>query len=183
MLIRLLTLFLFLTWAPRALAQANVCTDLFTTYQEVQGLDHTEPLEHFFSYRDHTYNFVFEAALRDNTLIMAARLIDENLKIRSARRGSELYRQMIEHFGLRNIHEIVGLWQGGKNLDDFYKNLESGMSIENAALNTWSGRQAQKYGFSKVLSYEFFDTLSLKDRQGVEVVFTRPNYKSTDLYQ
>ena len=68
---------------------------------------------------------------------------------RSSLKGHELYKEMMEHFGKSNINRIESVWKDQKNFTQFFKNVETGMGESEAALHTWSGRQAQRYGFSE----------------------------------
>ncbi len=75
-------------------------------------------------------------------------------------RGQDLYDFMMSYLNDKDIpvHEISGRWYTGEelgtNAQQFFLNLEKGMSPENAALETWSGKQARRYGFdhAKILS-------------------------------
>ncbi len=64
-------------------------------------------------------------------------------------RGSEQMRQILRHFAGR-IRGIRGNWQYGDNLRVFNQATTAGMTCEQAALQTWTGQQAQAAGFSCV---------------------------------
>jgi hypothetical protein len=162
------------------------CFDLFSAFKTVQGEKDKEFLikrAHKFSYLDKEYDFEFTAELDNHgVLALNVQLINKRLGIRSYQHGPDLYAQMIEHFGLENINAIEGVWGGGTNFDQFNGNLRRGMGVEEAAANTWSGRQAARYGFTKIKSYEF--TMVQESEFGdipypiyqrpFSVVFTRP---------
>ena len=55
------------------------------------------------------------------------------------------------------VNQSRGAWEAGTdsvNTARYLENIANGMSKENAALNTWTGRIAQKYGFGKVEKIE-----------------------------
>ena len=55
------------------------------------------------------------------------------------------------------VNKVRGAWVGGTdsvNADEYLRNIASGMSREEAATNTWTGRIAQKYGYGKVEKIE-----------------------------
>ncbi|WP_131990104.1 hypothetical protein [Chthoniobacter flavus] len=54
---------------------------------------------------------------------------------------------MMEHFG-DNVKAIAGNWSYGDNLAAMNKLTGQGMSLEEAASQTWTGGQAAKFGFS-----------------------------------
>lgn len=97
------------------------------------------------------YNYLFQGTLSDRgTLDITAYLSFSEFGVRSHLRGSELYREMIEHFGVERIKKIKGAWLEGTNYERFFELYNSGYSKEDAASMTWSGRQAAKYGFNRV---------------------------------
>lgn len=55
------------------------------------------------------------------------------------------------------VNKIRGAWLSNTdsvNTAQYSANLAKGMSPNDAALNTWTGKLAQKYGFTKVESIE-----------------------------
>jgi len=68
--------------------------------------------------------------------------------------GRELFDRMMQYFSNFEITNIVGDWRSGEgkesNLVIFNKCIRKGFSHENAALETWTGKQAQRYGFNTV---------------------------------
>ena len=176
-------LFVFLTLLEPAHAQMQ-CFELFNIYKTVRGeKEFLIKLGHKFSYEDKTYGFKFVAELEnDGTLFLDAELVNTRLGIRSHMHGGDLYAQMIQHFGVQNITAIRDVWSGGTNFSQFHSNLKSRMTIEEAALNTWSGRQAARYGFTKIESFSFTDSEPSEfgdipypiHRRPFNVIFTRP---------
>ena len=118
----------------------------------VQGKEVWEKRDGVFSYEDKTYNFSFDGVLRDGTLTLSFHLVDESGGFRSIHHGDELYDQMITHFGIKNIFAIEGSWSKGTNYDGFLKAYNAGATAKEAALQTWSGIHAKKYGFTLVKS-------------------------------
>jgi hypothetical protein len=181
-MLTLLTLFLKFS-APEAHAQMQ-CFELFNIYTTVQGeKEYIVKLGHKFSYEDKTYGFKFVAELEnDGTLFLDTELVNNRLGIRSHMHGRDLYEQMIQHFGLQRITGIRALWSGGTNFSQFHGNLRNRMNVEDAALNTWSGRQAARYGFTKLATYEFIKAQESEfgdipypiHRRPIELLFRRP---------
>lgn len=64
-------------------------------------------------------------------------------------RGAEQFHLILRHFAGR-FRGIRGNWQFGDNLAAFNQAVQAGRSPEEAALQTWTGRQAQAAGFSRV---------------------------------
>lgn len=109
-----------------------------------------------FTYMDTTYHFSFTGQLsKKGVLTLSVYLADPERGIRSVRRGDDLYEDMIEHFGVENIHAIEGSWWNGTNYEGFINALNSGAAAQEAALQTWSGKQAKKYGFETVATILF----------------------------
>ena len=118
--------------------------------------------------------FTFDASLfPGGRLRLNAFLAISELGIRSSMSGQHLYNKMIKYYGLENINRIVGLWLGGTNYDAFLINQASGQSLAESALNTWSGRQAAKYGFTEVQTLEVKNN-SMTGETEIYVEFTRP---------
>lgn len=65
--------------------------------------------------------------------------------------GEDQYRKVMEHFA-GQFNRIQGHWGQpySDNLDQANKLTASGLSLEEAAKLTWSGRQAAKYGYTEV---------------------------------
>lgn len=64
-------------------------------------------------------------------------------------RGNVLFKEMIKHFG-DTAKGVVGSWTHGDNLSAFNRLTAQGVSLEEAAFQTWTGRQAARNGFTKV---------------------------------
>ncbi len=164
----------------------NQCRDLFSI---VVLRDHEEiklyPDE--FIYRDKIHKFQFEATLYSDGMIFIDVLLRKENGARSEQRGADLYKLMVKHFGLKNIRGFEDSWYGGDNLKEYYSNLNRGMTREEAARHTWSGRQAAKYGFTYVRSvgpikddmdFEFSEYVPVvknhRISRAIKAVFTRP---------
>jgi hypothetical protein len=102
----------------------------------------------FFIKDENNELFEFHGFLNnEGTLFIGAFLAEPLIGLRSPLQGHQLYREMIEYFGLSNIKTIQGKWVEGTNKDQFLKNIKAGLSKSQAAMETWSGQQARKYGF------------------------------------
>jgi hypothetical protein len=62
--------------------------------------------------------------------------------------GSQMFKEMMEHFG-SNVKSIKGNWTYGDNLATVNNLTKIGMPLENAVLETWTGKQAALYGYTK----------------------------------
>lgn len=67
----------------------------------------------------------------------------------SAVRGGDLFREMMSRFGSA-AKVVEGNWMYGDNLAALNKLTGSGMSLEAAAAQTWTGRRAAELGYSTV---------------------------------
>ncbi len=105
---------------------------------------------------------------KDGVLEFNINLKDFSSKKRSHTRGADVFKEMLRHFGVKNIRAIRGIWSSGDNYDVFLKSLPI-LGAKKAALKTWTGQQAARWGFTRV------KTVSVKDRH-IEVLFTRPLY-------
>ncbi len=181
----MLTLFIYFLNLPISSAYAQMqCFELFNIYKTVQSeKEYLVKLGHKFAFTDKTNGFKFVAELEDDgILFLDAELVNTKLGIRSHIHGGDLYAQMIQHFGLKNITAIQDIWSRGTNFGQFHANLRDRMSVEEAAFSTWSGRQAARYGFTKIESYsftafeesEFGDIPYALNRRPFNVLFTRP---------
>lgn len=72
--------------------------------------------------------------------------------------GAEQFQLILQHFTGR-FHAIRGNWVYGDNLRSFNVGVAAGMSLEQAALQTWTGRQATAAGFGRVEIVEVYDLL------------------------
>jgi len=64
-------------------------------------------------------------------------------------RGTEMFAQMMKHFG-SNVRGVRGSWHYGDNLAAVNKLTSEGMSLSEAALQTWTARRAAEHGFRSV---------------------------------
>lgn len=112
-------------------------------------------------------DFYFVGELENRSLELNISLVDQRLKVRSGLQGERLYKEMMDYFGVENIDVIVGRWDQGTNFESYSRAKKQGFSYEEAALQTWSGRQAVRFGFKRV---RFIDEGSLFD-DGVPQVY------------
>ena len=73
--------------------------------------------------------------------------------------GTDMFASAMQRLGNEGIkvNQIRGAWEAGTdsvNTARYLENIANGMSKENAALNTWTGQIAQKYGYGKVEKIE-----------------------------
>jgi hypothetical protein len=64
-------------------------------------------------------------------------------------RGTEMFKRMMQHFG-NNVKAIQGSWYYGDNLAAVKKFTAAGLSLEEAATRTWTGKRAAEHGYTKV---------------------------------
>ncbi|SBT89725.1 intein C-terminal splicing region/RHS repeat-associated core domain-containing protein [Streptomyces sp. DI166] len=64
-------------------------------------------------------------------------------------RGKQMFADVMEHFGDR-VQSIQGYWRYGDNLGAFNKAVAEGMSMRAAARDTWTGKRAAEFGFTRV---------------------------------
>jgi len=65
-------------------------------------------------------------------------------------RGSEQFERILAHFSGKFLG-IQGSWSFGDNLAAFNRAIAQGSSIADAALQTWTGRQATAAGYARVV--------------------------------
>ncbi|MQS06854.1 hypothetical protein FNX48_006600, partial [Streptomyces sp. IF17] len=73
-------------------------------------------------------------------------------------RGKQMFDEVMGHFGGR-VRGIQGIWVYGDNLGGFNEAVRGGSSLVAAARNTWTGRQAARYGFTARLIWLVEGTL------------------------
>ena len=61
-------------------------------------------------------------------------------------RGTDLFKQMMEHFG-SNAKGVKGKWVSGTNLDKVNELTAKGVPIEEAVKQTWTANRARDAGF------------------------------------
>jgi hypothetical protein len=95
----------------------------------------------------------FELFVRENKGILA-NLDQEGLvefKINtegSGVRGTDLFRQMMQHFG-DNAKGVWGKWVSGTNLNTVNELTAQGIPLEEAVARTWTANRARDFGFGK----------------------------------
>ena len=147
-------------------------------YRVVEGVVNVTKTEDTFSWRDQTYGLEFFAMIMyDGHIFINARLVDHAQQIRSQVSGSQLFADMIEHFGAENLKTIEDTYfVGSDNHAPIERAWRNGEDLESAARGTWSGRQAQKHGFTVI---EFMEFKELENRTGIGAVtvhFSRPEH-------
>ena len=143
---------LFLSYG--ALASRNKCTEIFSLKVS------EAPIEVLFKddvayivrqvREDSEQNFAFMAVYNSQSKSIEIRtmLVDWAHGQRSAIKGSEAYKDMMEHFSDKDVRVIRGNWSQSDNSIAYINNVRnSGMDPEQAALNTWSGKQAAAHGY------------------------------------
>ncbi len=93
---------------------------------------------------------LFIDASIDPTGVLAFKIETERPdKSRSFVRGKVLFDLVTQHFGFgASVTAIKGYWTpGSTNLAIFNKLTAAGLPIEQAARGTWTGQQADRYGF------------------------------------
>ena len=92
--------------------------------------------------------------LEDGNLVFSVILKGQDSRSQYLR-GSELFETAMEYFKGR-VFGIEGIWKYGDNLKAFNELTanQNNLDITTSALNTWTGRQAVKFGFNKVTRVE-----------------------------
>ncbi|MFD8082878.1 polymorphic toxin-type HINT domain-containing protein, partial [Kitasatospora sp. NPDC059722] len=113
------------------------------------------------------------AELKDGKLTMAIEKgADESIAVP----GGKMFEDVMAHFGADNVAAFEAKWVPSMptNLDAFNANLLKGMSMEDAARNTFTGYMCSKYGLTEVNVNE----AALKGVKGsytnAEPIFSRP---------
>lgn len=158
MALRIFTLvFLFSLLATQVVAEVPACAKIFgptlvqgDVYVE-KGEEHIFYMEQDNPSRDRPFHFkgVYDQANKSISLYI--NLVDRDNHVRSQIPGKKAYDEMMIHFADKDIRFIRGHWKSSDNASAYlYNKDELGMTPEEAALNTWSGQQAKKYGFENV---------------------------------
>ena len=112
------------------------------------------------------------AVLQSGDVTFEIRTVDKISGDRETVRGSVLFDMMMRQFGIR-VLSITGIWYDGTNLDDLNRLSGSGLNLQEAAAQTWTGRQAARHGFTAVKLLE-----KIGSRAGMypmaKFQFTRP---------
>lgn len=116
----------------------------------VSGKIRRQHNQNTFHIRDPEHEFEFYAHLNSGRLFLNVSLVDYQNNKRSSLKGSDLYVQMMKKFGPQNINVIEGIWSEGTNHQMYFSNLARGLTPEEAAAQTWSGRQAARFGFTDI---------------------------------
>ncbi|MGB8944145.1 MAG: RHS repeat-associated core domain-containing protein [Streptomyces sp.] len=103
---------------------------------------------------EHTYNISHDASgsgviadLDGNGILTM--MMHNNPQSGSPLRGRQMFDEVMGHFGDR-VQGVQGIWVYGDNLGGFNEAVRGGSSLVAAARDTWTGRQAARYGFNRV---------------------------------
>jgi len=101
---------------------------------------------------DRNGEFYFKAKLDNRQINIKAFLVNHTERLRSSIHGAKVFDEMMEHFSTDNVDVIQGRWFpfSVSNYQAFKEAREKGLSLEESAFSTWTGRQAQKYGYTYV---------------------------------
>lgn len=126
------------------------CTDIFESPFQIQVAEAKfELTPRVYHVWDINGWFYFKATLEDRQVNIKAFLVNHEEGYRSTIRGTDAFAEMIEHFGKDNVDVIQGRWFpfSVSNYQSFKEAREKGLSMEEAAFSTWTGRQAAKHGY------------------------------------
>jgi len=172
-----LTSFFAISVAFNAAAGSKSCSGAASGPQRLTVVPSSTVANHNrknFEIRDARFSWIkFLGHLNDGVLEIDASLISPDQTRRSALKGSDLYREMMAHFGPENINVITGAWYGGRNMEDFMAGIEADLSMKEAAKETWSGQMAAEFGFTEVTKADFAKD-HLQNRSFISVEFRRP---------
>lgn len=143
-----------------------------------------------YRYRAHdsaNVEFHVEGDLYDGVLSITMRTQSDDGSIRSeVINGKEQYTRMLMHFAEtmmqrrpdeREIRIIKGGWSYGTNFGQFHKFVnEKGMTNEEAAAATWSGKRAAESGYTVVHRVRTYGSLPKYNK--IEVMFVRPGFRA-----
>lgn len=144
-------------------AQSMECQNLFKTQNSIQSIDVIEMSENVFHLQQtdegsaKPFHFIARySSDHGGSLSFDVFLVNYKMGSRSAMRGAQLYQQAVDYFADKQINRVLCSWTYSDNSREYYLNKSNGMSSEEAALNTWSGRQAQLHGFPfPIITYEW----------------------------
>ena len=84
---------------------------------------------------------------------------------------------MMDKFSGYDLKVIQGQWSDGDNFNQYLANLDQPQTTpEQAARDTWSGKQASIYGYTEVtvVSDDFHDDGTGKDIRIISIEFRKP---------
>jgi hypothetical protein len=90
--------------------------------------------------------------------------------------GEQMFTDVMNHFGPENVSSFDETWipKLPANLNAFNRNLRNGMSLEDAARNTFTGKQLAKYGLTNVTVDKSLLVGNPGNYVKAEPVFSRP---------
>lgn len=117
-------------------------------------------------------DYHFEAKLRfDGVVELDVRAVNIFGERFPTFRAREQFDLMMKHFGEERVSGIKGQWEYGTNLEKVNELTENNeMSVEEAALETWTGQQASRWGFDQVEVIE--KTGAPGEYEAIEVLFS-----------
>ena len=105
-----------------------------------------------------------------------ALLVEESKVVR----GGEQFNAIMEHFG-GGVKRIKGSWSYGSNLSKFNEGItKEGLSQEEAARKTFTGKMAGKHGFSQIKAYRLYKAPDGKSYEKAEFYFSKPVAEEDD---
>ena len=116
---------------------------------------------------DQNFSFLALYNKQSKSIEIRTMLVDLAGGERSAIKGHEAYKEMMEHFSDQNVRVVRGNWSQSDNSRVYLDNVRiKNMTPEEAALNTWSGKQAVAHGYThaKVV----FEGM-VENKQGIKV--------------
>ena len=136
-------------------ARALTCSKIFKYQINNRPIQIVEESENTFFIEQRSSHgdpqFFFKATYESKqggSLFLDIKLVDRTHNLRSQIKGKETYDLMMEHFSGKPLRTIIGQWSFSDNSKQYLHNVKNlNMSPEVAALNTWSGQQAQRYGY------------------------------------
>ncbi|MFL5814424.1 MAG: hypothetical protein ACJ763_12670 [Bdellovibrionia bacterium] len=168
-----LSLCILLFTLPLLSAQVVRADDFELCFEQhlIELLDDTS-----YTVRDPSYpGLVANGELTDGRLLLSFVMVREQDGARSPRlRGSEQFDKIMAHFGDR-VKIIGGSWTFGTNLQTFNELTAQGMDLKSAALSTWTGKNAQRHGFTDVVIESIHGTPG--HYHPVKVRFEKPSQK------
>lgn len=151
-------------------AQARSCFSYLSLSSGILALG-----EQKFEWVDPNHSGYFLSAELDEegVLEFAVRMRNQINGERSIYNGSDVFKMMMRHFGSERIWAFRARWSSGDNLSEYKENRET-MGLKSAALETWTGRMAKEFGFSRVRAVrEDWDDLFGHHLNRVDAIFER----------
>ena len=148
-MLKLLVLFYFYLLLSLPLAQGNDCNwHLLPFYSPHLQYDTDEDWDIQISDREQSDIYI-KATINNRRLMFGVEAKNNAGKYSPNFRAAEQFRAVIAHLdGQFDI--ILGTWYSGDNMSILNEFTAQGMSLEEAASQTWTGKQAASLGYEKV---------------------------------